>query len=1436
MTSLIINPPTFALIPTINATVSPSTSVVVGTPMIVNWTSTNCAVMKITGLINSTLINGQARITAPTVPGTYLITLESTSSTGDSSPLQIISITVSSATAIIPNIVLTAIPGGTVVPGASVKFSWTVTNAVSATIVSAALGINSTVLNGSATVVAPSISGNIYTVVVNAISSDGNTSTKSISITIDNIPNVTGTFDPYTVNPNQVTKLTWNSVNASTLVLTGLGINSSSLIGTSSITAPTTLGVQSVNWTAKNLAGTASYTGVFKLNVVAATPVIPNITGSFAQSSVTTLEPTSFTWNVTNATNVVVSGLVNNGLLSGTQSIPLQPTVGTYTVTITATSSTRNTESASFQLIVTNPVDIIPTFNGAFSPSTVNPGQPSILSWTGTDLKSLKLVNAALSINQTYTNQSSGTLTITAPNNILTHLVTYTGISPTNYPITGTIPLIIQQASIIPSVTGSFSIAQPLPNQTTVLTYYPIGAVQVVLTSKQLSINETSTVVSGSSYTKNIAAPTAPGVYTVTMEVISSTGHSRTAIATFEVVAILPTITASLNLTSTTPGKTTVLSWTATQAATVTISSTDLNLNTTFGSLTGTYAIVSPSALATYTVTVTATSTTGTTSSATVSFTVKAEPIIPEVTGSFTPYTVNPGQPTSLTWSTTNTDLMSLTGDVTSSLLASTASVKAPSTLGKRTVSYTATSTTNDIVSGIWAYEVVAVTPVTPQINGTFNPATIKLGQSSTFTWTTTDATLMQLQINGVTSNESLNGSRVITPAVVGNQAVGCLATSRTGHTANPIFNLTVTAATKPTVSGSFSPTTITLGESTTFTWKSTDATALTISGLVNSALLSGSLTVKPSTTGTQTVSYSATSPGNAPVTGQFTMQVNAVVVPIVPTVTGSFSPATVPAGDPCTFTWSSTSAASMLLSGAVNNSATSGSASVDTSVMGTKTVTYTVTSSTNTARTGKFDLVVTAATPVIPSASGSFNPTTVELGGSTTLTWSSTDATALALSGAYSSSALTGTQVITPSVTGTTTVNYTATSRTGNKASGTFTMQVVPVTPVIPQVVGLFNPTTIELGKSTILSWSSTDATSLTLSGAYTSSLLSGTQVITPSATGTATVNYTATSRTGNRLSGSFTVQVNAVTPIYPVINQAGTYWSKSTLNSGLQNTLNWQIDNAVRASLSGQVTASTVTGSTTITVPTTPGTYSVYIDATSSTGHSLQAGPDGKLPRHVDFQVVTPVALKGLITSPTELSTKRQRQIVITGDATAGTQNYTVTSGLLVADTVTGAPLTGTIGNERLTICLVGPVSAGTATLTLTKSGYTSYTGSAAYAASTVYSPFTWERGAHAWGLTAAEIVIAKWISENLYKSISIPFTTTFGVRYGLGRAPDYPGITSWTQKCVSTYGSNYQGQAFKSAFFDIPTTSTDSARSKTPTKTYDPGSGYGDFYNKP
>lgn len=111
-------------------------------------------------------------------------------------------------------------------------------------------------------------------------------------------------------------------------------------------------------------------------------------------------------------------------------------------------------------------------------------------------------------------------------------------------------------------------------------------------------------------------------------------------------------------------------------------------------------------------------------------------------------------------------------------------------------------------------------------------------------------------------------------------------------------------------------PTSLTLGESTTLTWSSSNATGCQASGDTTGAwsgavALSGTRLVTPSAAGTHTYTLTCNGVANS------TPVVVAAPATPMPTVSLSLAPASVPAGQPATLTWSTTDASSCIASDA---------------------------------------------------------------------------------------------------------------------------------------------------------------------------------------------------------------------------------------------------------------------------------------------------------------------------------------------------------------------------------------------------------------------------------------------------------------------------------------------------------------------------------------
>ncbi len=143
--------------------------------------------------------------------------------------------------------------------------------------------------------------------------------------------------------------------------------------------------------------------------------------------------------------------------------------------------------------------------------------------------------------------------------------------------------------------------------------------------------------------------------------------------------------------------------------------------------------------------------------------------------------------------------------------------------------------------------------------------------------------------------------------------------------------------------------------------------------------------------------------------------------------------------------------------------------------------------------------------TPIVyPTISISATPSTICSGDSTTLNWSSTDATSVSINNGIGSVALTGSRTISPNHTTT----YTATATNSFGSDSDSVTVVVEDCGYIPTISISATPSTICSGDSTTLNWSSTDATSVSINNGIGSVALTGSRTISPNHTTT----YTAT------------------------------------------------------------------------------------------------------------------------------------------------------------------------------------------------------------------------------------------------------------------------------------------------------------------------------------
>ncbi|MEN9407159.1 MAG: hypothetical protein RLZZ455_375 [Candidatus Parcubacteria bacterium] len=144
--------------------------------------------------------------------------------------------------------------------------------------------------------------------------------------------------------------------------------------------------------------------------------------------------------------------------------------------------------------------------------------------------------------------------------------------------------------------------------------------------------------------------------------------------------------------------------------------------------------------------------------------------------------------------------------------------------------------------------------PGTPTVNVTATLTTMTVGNSTTLSWTSTDAvTCTASGGTGFTGAKSASGSLVVSPTTTTTYSMYC--TSGTGVNSTT-FNRLITVNPLPTATIDSSPNPIILGGAgSTLTWSSTNATGCTASGGWSGAkAASGSVAVNPATNTTYTI------------------------------------------------------------------------------------------------------------------------------------------------------------------------------------------------------------------------------------------------------------------------------------------------------------------------------------------------------------------------------------------------------------------------------------------------------------------------------------------------------------------------------------------------------------------------------------------------------
>jgi len=398
--------------------------------------------------------------------------------------------------------------------------------------------------------------------------------------------------------------------------------------------------------------------------------------------------------------------------------------------------------------------------------------------------------------------------------------------------------------------------------------------------------------------------------------------------------------------------------------------------------------------------------------------------------------------------------------------------------------------------------------------------------------------------------------SRFLLLSLLGALLSACIEPS-SSDTGNPQASAVGGPITNPTLSLSADSQSIGFNASTTLNWSANNATECTASGAWSgNKNTSGSEQVGPLT---QDTSYTLTCTGSGMSVDQ-TIVIN-VANPPAPSLTFSANTNSVAYGGTVSLSWSSQNVNACAASGAWSDTRNTSGSSTSSTLTADSTFTLTCTGAGGDV-TRSVLVSVGAPPPSTPTVTLSASPDSIAYSGSTTISWSSTNASSCSASGAWSGSkALSGSQNFSNlTSSGTFTLSC---SGAGGSTNRSVTVNVA--NPPSPTLSFTGNPTTVDYNDNATLNWSTTNATSCSASGAWSGGKgTTGSESVGPL---TANSSYTLScSGPGGNINRTVLISVNPAPQPTVTLDS-----SPASVAAGGQTTLSWSSTSASSCTASG-------------------------------------------------------------------------------------------------------------------------------------------------------------------------------------------------------------------------------------------------------------------------
>jgi len=320
--------------------------------------------------------------------------------------------------------------------------------------------------------------------------------------------------------------------------------------------------------------------------------------------------------------------------------------------------------------------------------------------------------------------------------------------------------------------------------------------------------------------------------------------------------------------------------------------------------------------------------------------------------------------------------------------------------------------------------------------------------------------------------------------------------------------------APSPTINSfAASSSSVVAGSPVTLSWNVSNATAVQIDKGIGGQPAVGSTTVTVQSTTTYTLTAS-----NA--AGQVKTSVIVAVSAAPPTITLSVSPITINSGESTTLSWQTSNATEVTLSPEIGEAGEELPISGSQSISPAQTTTF-VAKATGPGGTAQSNPVTVTVNQLPPTITFTANPTSLTAGQSSTLNWITEHATSVTIDHGIGNVPNIGSMQVTPASTTT----YTLTA-TGLGGTQTATVNVDVAPPNQLSVVVSASPASVATGGKSVLTWSSQNATSVTIDQGVGSVALNGSVEVSP----TATTTYTATAADANGKTANSSTTVTVV------------------------------------------------------------------------------------------------------------------------------------------------------------------------------------------------------------------------------------------------------------------------------------------------------------------